>query len=370
MGNLRTSLLVILVLALAVAATAQTWVSTQPETRNAVVEEFGGIYCVYCPHGHQILQELLDGPLGDHIIPINYHAGLYAQPIADDPNYTTPIGEALNDVFNLSGYPAAAINRQHFPDLAPFESAIALGRSHWGAAIEEVTATTAIVNLGGVATTNISDRTVTLELEYFYLEDPPAIENRLHIAVVQNNVLGPQHGNSTNHLYLHQRLFRRFVTGPEGQLVNTPTAGTFGGLTFDIDLPEAYNDVIVDPANIELVAFITDGQGVVLNGLRISPTLETTLAVDVQLLNLIAEDDFCALDINSQVILRNDGTDPLTSCDLVFGIDGVTFNQHHWTGELAFLETIAIDLPEVAASPDSLRGTLVVTALQPNTQED
>jgi hypothetical protein len=41
-----------LVFLFSVYVNAQTLVSTDPQPRNAVLEEFTGIYCGYCPQGH------------------------------------------------------------------------------------------------------------------------------------------------------------------------------------------------------------------------------------------------------------------------------------------------------------------------------
>ena len=45
----------LLTIALALVTTisfAQTFVSTTPENKNVVLEEFTGIYCGFCPDGH------------------------------------------------------------------------------------------------------------------------------------------------------------------------------------------------------------------------------------------------------------------------------------------------------------------------------
>ena len=47
----------LLTIALALVTTiafAQTFVSTTPENKNVVLEEYTGIYCVWCPAGHVI----------------------------------------------------------------------------------------------------------------------------------------------------------------------------------------------------------------------------------------------------------------------------------------------------------------------------
>ena len=60
------------------AANAQN-VSTTPENKNVILEEFTGIYCGYCPDGHRLAQELHDNNPGDVVL-INIHTGSYATP--------------------------------------------------------------------------------------------------------------------------------------------------------------------------------------------------------------------------------------------------------------------------------------------------
>ena len=51
-------ILSILLSALCLISTGQTIVSTTPENKNAILEEFTGIYCVFCPDGHLIANNL------------------------------------------------------------------------------------------------------------------------------------------------------------------------------------------------------------------------------------------------------------------------------------------------------------------------
>ena len=60
MKNLYTPLLCLLILLLGVHAIEQTFVSTSPENKNVVLEEFTGIHCTYCPDGHRLAQILKD----------------------------------------------------------------------------------------------------------------------------------------------------------------------------------------------------------------------------------------------------------------------------------------------------------------------
>lgn len=58
---------------------AQTFVSTTPENKNVVLEEFTGIHCGYCPNGHVVAQGISDNNPGDVVL-VNIHVGSYAAP--------------------------------------------------------------------------------------------------------------------------------------------------------------------------------------------------------------------------------------------------------------------------------------------------
>jgi len=74
---------------------AQTIVSTDPENKKVVLEEFTGIHCGYCPDGHAIAQNIQNNNPGDVFI-INIHQGGFANPGAIvEPDFRTPFGNAL-----------------------------------------------------------------------------------------------------------------------------------------------------------------------------------------------------------------------------------------------------------------------------------
>ena len=55
-----------------------------------------------------------------------------------------------------------------------------------------------------------------------YTADVDAESNRLHVGIVQNNVLAPQHGGETGNYYSHQHLFREFLTKHGFIEIHTP----------------------------------------------------------------------------------------------------------------------------------------------------
>ena len=76
---------------IAINSHAQTIVSTSPEDQKVILEEFTGIYCVFCPQGHAIAQAIQDNNPGDVFL-INIHVGGFAVPSGDDPDFRTPFG--------------------------------------------------------------------------------------------------------------------------------------------------------------------------------------------------------------------------------------------------------------------------------------
>ena len=73
---------------------AQTFVSTAPENKNVILEEFTGISCVYCPDGHKIGQQLHDANPNDVFL-ININTGGYANPQGPGTDFNTSFGAAI-----------------------------------------------------------------------------------------------------------------------------------------------------------------------------------------------------------------------------------------------------------------------------------
>ncbi len=93
---------------------AQTIVSTSPENKNVILEEFTGIHCGYCPQGHAIAQSIQDANPNDVFL-INIHQGGYATPGTGEPDFRTDFGDAIAGQSGLTGYPAGTVNRHIFP---------------------------------------------------------------------------------------------------------------------------------------------------------------------------------------------------------------------------------------------------------------
>lgn len=52
-------------------------------------------------------------------------------------------------------------------------------------------------------------------------------------------------------------------------------------------------------------------------------------------------------EMNPIVVIRNNGSQPLVSCTIKYGIDGNEINEFAWTGNLKFLEKATVSLPSI-----------------------
>ena len=132
---------------------AQTFVSTSPENKNIILEEFTGIYCVWCPAGHLIGQQLHDANPNDVFL-INIHTGGYATPSGGDPDFRTPFGDAIATQSNLAGYPAGTVNRHQFTMTQG--GGTAMSRTDWSTASTQLLADPSPVNVGVQASVDMA----------------------------------------------------------------------------------------------------------------------------------------------------------------------------------------------------------------------
>ena len=85
----KTQIILVIILFISSFVAAQTIVSTNPENKKIILEEYTGIHCTYCPDGHEIAQSLKDAN-PDNVFIINIHTGGYATPSSGEPGVAYP----------------------------------------------------------------------------------------------------------------------------------------------------------------------------------------------------------------------------------------------------------------------------------------
>ena len=252
----QMSLLIILMIGLNIQS--QTIVSTDPENKNAIIEEFTGIACGYCPYGHKEVAEFIAAHPGDGFC-IAYHQGYYAIPDPGQPDFRTVYGDGLGTYFSVNGWPAALINRHDFGGglLYPLD----VWQQHASQVLNEI----AYANVACEATVDVQTRELTVHVETYYTGNSPEPTNFLNVALTQNNVKGVQFSSWFNPdaitpdgEYMHQHMFRDFITGQWGEEISPTTSGSFIDKVYVYTIPEEINDIPVRLGDLSVLSYIIE----------------------------------------------------------------------------------------------------------------
>ena len=368
---------------------AQTFVSTSPENQKVVLEEFTGIYCGFCPDGHVIGQGLHDASPNEVFL-INIHTGGYSNPNGPaDPDFNSPYGAWIAGNTGLAGYPAGTVNRSTFQGIAPQGSAgtTALSRGDWAAAATIVMGIPSPVNVAAQASFDMGTGILSVNTETYYTSNVTNTNN-LHVAVVGNNIPGPQSGAQNYNpgaiisgpwspTYNHQHMLLHLMDGQNGLEFNTTTAGTFIPNTHTwtvpatLTLPQGTTGFMpdIDPTNLDVVAFISEGPQEIITGFQTNVVCIFPNAYDANVTASSAEDVVCASETDIEITFRNYGNQPLTSLDLMYDINGGFPLTYNWTGNLASGAAVTVSIPNVTFTPQAFNN-VNWTASNPNGQTD
>jgi len=378
---------------------AQTFVSTTPENKKVVLEEFTGIYCGFCPDGHVIGQGLHTANPNDVFL-INIHTGGYAGPNGpSDPDFRTIFGNAIANASGLAGYPAGTVNRATFNTITPQGSAgsTALSRGDWAAAAALVMAEPSEVNVAAQASYDMGTGILTVNTESYFTAAGSAGGYNLHVAVVMNNVAGPQSGAQNynpggiipgpwNPTYNHQHMMVHLMDGATGLEYNIVTAGTFVPNTHTWTVPaqmqgEGQGSTTGffpdhDPTNMDVIAYVVEGTtNTIVTGFQAAVIPVFPNAYDANVTASSANDVVCASETDIEITFRNYGSQALTSLDLTYDINGGTPATYNWTGNMIPGAQETVTITNVSFSPvanvGQTPGNVVTwTASNPNGQVD
>ena len=392
-------ILSILLSTICLVGIGQTFVSTTPENKNVVLEEFTGIYCGFCPDGHVIGQGIHTANPNDVFL-INIHTGGYANPNGpNDPDFNTIFGSAIGNASGLAGYPAGTVNRATFSTIAPQGSAgsTALSRGDWAAAAALVMAEPSEVNVAAQASYDMGTGILTVNTESYFTAAGSAGGYNLHVAVVMNNVAGPQSGAQNynpggiipgpwNPTYNHQHMMVHLMDGATGLEYNIVTAGTFVPNTHTWTVPaqmqgEGQGSTTGffpdhDPTNMDVVAYIVEGTtNTIVTGFQAAVIPVFPNAYDANVTASSANDVVCASETDIEITFRNYGSQALTSLDLTYDINGGTPATYNWTGSMIPGAQETVTITNVSFSPvanvGQTPGNVVTwTASNPNGQVD
>jgi len=231
---MKKLLLICILAILYLSSSSQTIVSTAPETKRAVVEDYSGVMWE-SPYSHIRIQHM-QYKYPDHVFAIYIHEGDNAIPGSNDYlDLRTPWGPALlaQTDYN-SDYLTTTINRHVFLEYA-HNSGTAIGANDIIDAIDMIMLDPAYVNVAAEASIDLATNLLTVHVEAYYTGTSPEASNYLNVALVQNDIYGWQVGRYSNpnyctteeEEYRQQGVLRHLLTDQFGDEITSTTPGSF-----------------------------------------------------------------------------------------------------------------------------------------------
>lgn len=307
-------------------------VSTNIQKKNVLIEEFTGIGCGNCPDGHK-MADIIKMSHPENIYIVAIHSGHYADPYdATAPDYRTEEGENLDlfyEAYN-QGYPCGMINRR------TYDGAVPGSRAFWTERSKETAGEDANVNLLMKASYDNASREVVIDIEGYYTaewlsDSVPTI----NVLWTQSGIEGPQNGGDAGDNYIHQHMLRGYLTTEKGEALDKAEKGAYFSRTYTMTLPEEIRNVPVKPEDIEIIAFVSEGRGQILNVTGGKPEykgLEVPLAAELSAprLTVGARYGYRMFDVQ----LTNKANVTIENASFDIDINGETF-AYEWQGSIA-----------------------------------
>lgn len=236
----------------------------QPQNRLAVIEEYTGINCGYCPEGHKIVNNLVKKYPG-RAFAVNIHQGTYAA-----GTYTTTEGNAYAREADIEGYPSGSVNRHLFKNYA---DGLAMNRGDFSAATKKILDMASPVNIAATASINKQTRELKVKVRGYYTadaldaSDQPLEKNSLYVLLLQDSVMGQQSGASANPeqvidgRYCHMHMLRASINGTWGEDIAPVTAGSHFVKEYTYTIPEKIgtDNVKAVLEHMKVLVFIAEG---------------------------------------------------------------------------------------------------------------
>lgn len=246
---MKKTILLFSIMLLTTAVFTQNYVSTEPQNKNAILEEFTGVSCPNCPGGHQVAAAILANNPGRAFC-VAYHPtnSSYTNPYPGDPDFR----RAYADVFYATPYcgssrfmPSAFIARRVWPNGDRLQS-----RTDWENYCNTIMGEASPANMGMSSSYDFVSQTLHITVEVYYT-DNMTDDNTIYVMLAENDLVSQQSGATGP--YTHKHTFREAFVEQWGDLITEPT--TAGSLiTLEYSWSAAGSGYIM--GNCEVLAFI------------------------------------------------------------------------------------------------------------------
>ena len=298
---------------------SQTFVSTIAENKNAILEEFTGLMCTWCPDGHKVANEIKASNPNDFFM-INIHTGYYAL-FPNYPNYTTTSGNSIANLWGVNSFPSGVINRGN----------TVLSITSWSSAVNSTINQSSYVNVAAKSTIDLISRELTVEVEAYFTSNGSG-QNNVNIALLQNNIEGYHYNANLNPSqvlpngnYNHMHMLRNMITGVSGDNIPNTSQGDFFSKTYTYSIPQNINSIPFDLFDAEVIVFITQGSKPTVTGSKSSMEFTTSQpGVSSIYLDSVpsSENDYCITSYSPKIKVTNNNNTPTTSYDVSYTYNG------------------------------------------------
>ena len=261
------------------------YASREVENKNVILQEITKLNCGSCTAGHRIAQEIHDAHPNDIIIMAVHYGNSTLSPTYNIDLRTDFSSGFLSGgiVGGSFGTPLGFVNRNDFVSLGYTQSGgLGMNKEDWSDAADVILAESSYVNVGASSSIDATTRELTVNVEAYFTGNGIS-DNRINVAILQNNIQGPQAGaaynnpnawNATTNLYSHAHVVRHLVTGQWGEVISSTTEGTVFEKTFtytvpaslDYDPNDSYSGYDYDLDNLEIVVYVSEGQNEIVTG--------------------------------------------------------------------------------------------------------
>lgn len=225
---------------------AQTIVSTTPENKKVLLEEFTGTGCPNCPGGHTAAATLLTNNPGNLFV-VAYHPNNSSY-TASDPMvttypaafYTTPFISPSNRYM-----PSAMINRRVWDGVERIE-----GVTSWTNDANTIKAEASPLNIGVSSTYNTSTKMLNVTVEVYFTSNVTDALT-IYAELTEDGIIATQSGGTSP--YTHNHVFRQSFVPQWGDVISAPTSqSTLKTFSFSYD----NSTTLYDMTKCEVLAFV------------------------------------------------------------------------------------------------------------------
>ena len=304
-------------------------VSTSAQNKNVLLEEYTGLHCSFCPDGAKMADELHDKNKDDLFI-ISWHTGTFAAPAPTEPDYRTNFGTGIEVESGVVGFPGGSINRHIFSG-----TKTSLSRYSWETYADQTISEPSYVNIAMNADINLTTRVVTIDAELYFTGTTAPSTIYFNIALLQDNIIGPQNGREKNPHYMmpsneyrHMHMLRHLITGQWGDTLTGTTQSTLIAKQYQYTIPPDINGVPVDLTNLSFYGFVNEGtsETITVNNAHItfSGVPNGIGLVDISAKTKMITPPFCDPNATPEVTIYNNSTTPIDTFEVSYSLNSGT----------------------------------------------